>query len=48
VCAGAVAAAIVIGALAGRDQARTHVASSSRQLAASYVHALDARNMQMP
>jgi hypothetical protein len=47
-CAGVVAVAVVIGALAGRDQARTRVASSSRQLAASYVHALDARNMQMP
>lgn len=38
VCAGAVAVAIVLGALAGRDQART-------QIAASYVQALDARSM---
>jgi hypothetical protein len=37
-CAGVVAAAIVLGALAGRDQART-------QIAASYVQALDARSM---
>jgi hypothetical protein len=41
-CAGAVAVAIVLGALAGRDQART-------QIAASYVQALDARSMmRMP
>jgi hypothetical protein len=46
--AGTLALAVIIGALTGREQARTHVAADSGQLATSYVQALDARNMRMP
>lgn len=46
--AGALALAVVLGAVTGREQARSRVAAESRQLAASYVEGLDARNMRMP
>ena len=42
------ALALVLGAVTGRWQARARVEAESRQLAASYVQALDARNMRMP
>ncbi len=45
--AGALALAIVVGALTGREQARTRVAADSAQIASAYVHALDARAMAM-
>jgi hypothetical protein len=46
--AGAVAIASLLGALAGRDQARTRVAAESTRMASAYVQALDPRNMTMP
>ena len=46
--AGTLALAVLIGAVTGREQARTHVAAESGQLATAYVQALDARNMRMP
>ena len=46
--AGALALAVVFGAVTGRGQARARVEAESRQLAASYVEALDARTMRMP
>ena len=45
--AGALALAIVFGALGGRERARARVAAESAQLAAAYVQALDARSMVM-
>lgn len=44
----ALAVAIVVGAVTGREQARARVAAERAELAASYVKALDARSMVMP
>lgn len=46
--AGALALAVLLGALGGRTQARARVAADSDRLATSYVQALDARSMRMP
>jgi hypothetical protein len=46
--AGALAVAVVLGALGGREQARARVASESTRMASAYVQALDARSMRMP
>src|SRR5690242_14223666 len=46
--AGALALAIVVGAIGGWSQARARVESDSRQIASAYVYSLDARNMRMP
>lgn len=46
--AGALAVAIAVGALIGREQARARVASDSNRMAVAYVQALDARSMRMP
>ena len=40
--------ALSLGAVVGRDQARTRVAADSRAMADAYVQSLDARNMRMP
>jgi len=45
---GALALALVVGAISGHEQARSRVASESDRLAAAYVQGLDARTMQMP
>jgi len=46
--AGALAVAVIAGALGGRERARARVASDSARLANSYVEAMDARTMRMP
>ncbi len=48
VLAGALAAAIVLGAWIGREEARARVATDRAEIASAYVQALDARTMQMP
>jgi hypothetical protein len=45
--AGALALAVVLGALGGRERARARVAAESAKLAAAYVQGLDARSMEM-
>ena len=45
---GALALALVAGAVTGRELARARVAAESAQLAAVYVQGLDARSMRMP
>ena len=45
---GALALALVVGALSGRERARSRVAAESAQLAAAYVQGLDARSMTTP
>ncbi len=45
---GAVALAVVLGAVGGRMQARSLAAAESERLASAYVHSLDARGMTMP
>lgn len=45
--AGALAVAIVAGALSGHGQARARVAAESAQLATAYVRGLDARTMAL-
>ena len=46
--AGALALAIVLGAMGGRSQARARAAAESERLAHSYVQGLDARAMKLP
>jgi hypothetical protein len=46
--AGGLAAALVVGAISGREQAQARAAAASSQLAANYVQAMDARLMKMP
>lgn len=46
--AGAMAVAVVLGALTGREQAQARVATARAQLATAYVQGLDARSMRMP
>jgi hypothetical protein len=46
--AGALAVAVIFGAMAGRDQARMRVAADNDRIARSYVESLDARLMRMP
>ena len=46
--AGALAVAVVIGALTGRAQARARAEADSNRIADSYVRALDARAMRLP
>ena len=48
VIVGALAVAVMLGALGGRSQARARVAAESEQLASAYVQGLDARSMRMP
>lgn len=48
VVGGALAVALVVGALSGRESARSRVAAESAQLAAAYVQGLDARAMTAP
>jgi hypothetical protein len=48
VVGGALALALVVGALIGRESARSRVAAESAQLAAAYVQGLDARSMTTP
>jgi hypothetical protein len=48
VVAGALAVAVVAGALAGRGQAHARVVADSARMASAYVQALDARSMEMP
>jgi hypothetical protein len=43
-----IAAAVVLGAVTGREQARTRAESDRSTLATSYVQAMDARTMKMP
>ena len=45
---GALALALMFGAMGGRSQARARAAAESERLASAYVEALDARNMRMP
>lgn len=45
--AGALALAVAVGALGGRDRAQARAAAESAQLAAAYVQGLDARAMVM-
>lgn len=46
--AGALALAVVVGALTGRERARARTEADSSRLADSYVRALDARTMRLP
>ena len=46
--AGALALAVVLGAVGGRSQARARAAAESERLASAYVQSLDARGMTMP
>jgi len=46
--AGALALAVVLGAVGGRSQARARAAEDSARLASAYVQGLDARAMKMP
>jgi hypothetical protein len=46
--AGAVAIAILAGAVTGRERARARVETERGQLANAYVQAMDARTMRMP
>lgn len=46
--AGALALAVVLGAVGGRSQARARAAAESERLAHSYVQGLDARAMKLP
>lgn len=46
--AGALAAALLLGAWVGRDQARARVEADRAQIVSAYVQALDARSMAMP
>ena len=46
--AGALALAVVAGAVGGRMQARSLAAEESERLASAYVQGLDARAMKMP
>jgi hypothetical protein len=46
--AGALAVAVVVGAVGGRMQARALAAAESERLVSAYVHGLDARSMKMP
>ena len=46
--AGALAVAVVLGALGGRERARARVEAESDRLASSYVRAMDARTMRLP
>jgi len=46
--AGVFAAAAVVGAVTGREQARARVEADSSRLATAYVQQLDARTMTMP
>lgn len=48
VLAGATALALVVGAWAGREQARARVSAERAQIVAAYVESLDARAMRMP
>jgi hypothetical protein len=48
VLTGALAAALVIGAWAGREQARARVDHERDGIARAYVQSLDARVMQLP
>jgi outer membrane lipoprotein SlyB len=45
--AGALAVAMVLGALTGREQARARVAADNGRIASAYVQSLDARAMAM-
>ena len=45
---GGIAAAVVLGAVTGRDQAKARAESDRSTIATSYVQALDARLMRMP
>jgi hypothetical protein len=45
--AGALALAVVLGAVGGRERARARAAAESAKLAAAYVQGLDARSMEM-
>ncbi len=46
--AGALSIAVVLGAVSGREQARTSAAAESSRMASDYVQKLDARTMTMP
>ncbi len=46
--AGALALAVVLGAVGGRSSARARAAADSARLASAYVQGLDARSMTMP
>lgn len=46
--AGALALAVVFGALTGHERARARVVADSERLATAYVEGLDARAMQLP
>lgn len=46
--AGGIAVAVVLGAVTGRDQARSRADADRSTLATNYVQALDARTMKMP
>ena len=45
---GVLAAAVVVGAFTGREQAKSRTEAESEQMAAAYVYALDARTMTLP
>jgi len=45
---GALALALALGAMTGRERARSHAAAVSDRLATAYVQSLDARSMRMP
>jgi len=46
--AGALALAVVVGAVTGRERARAQTAADRAQLASAYVQGLDARSMVQP
>jgi len=46
--AGALAVAVVLGAVSGRERARARAEAESGRLASSYVQAMDARSMRLP
>ncbi len=46
--AGVFSMAVVLGAVTGREHAKSRAAEDSDRLAASYVHGLDARSMTLP
>jgi hypothetical protein len=46
--AGGIAAAVALGAITGRDQARARADADRSTLVSNYVQALDARTMKMP
>lgn len=45
---GALALALVVGALSGHERAKRRVEAESARLATAYVQGLDARSMQVP